>query len=124
MSRKSSSGRRKVSGALKQVNMQMQKDAARGVISMSTISSMTKNMHITNANAVYEMLDRNYPILEGYRYTDLGIGGYNYYKRNNNGSWGRVNSWHEPYPEYLTSESAKRGFVKLQIYGHAGKVER
>ena len=109
--------------SLRRVDRQMKQDAARGVISMSAISRLTKNLSSSDANAVYEMLDKNYPMLEGYRYTDLGIGGYNYYKRNESGTWYRVNSWHEPYLEALTSEAAKRGFVKLQIYGHAGKVE-
>ena len=123
MARKGSSGRRKVSGALGQIDSIMKADASRGVISMSVISNITKNMPIRDANAVFETFDKNYPMLEGYRYTDLGIGGYNYYKRNSKGSWIRVNNWHEPYPKYLTSESAKRGFVNLQIYGAAGKVE-
>ena len=122
MSRKSNSGVGR--SALKQVSRQMKQDAARGVISISAITSKTKKMHTRDSNAVYELLDKHYPMIKGYRFEDLGIGGYNYFKRRENGSWYRVNSWHQPYPDSLTTASAKRGFVKLQIYGDAGKVER
>ena len=63
-------------------------------------------------------------MLGGYRYTDLGIGGYNYYRQTGQGEWMRVNNWHEPYLDYISTEAAKLGFVKVQIYGAAGEVKR
>lgn len=117
---KGNSGIKKNGSVLKQVEQRMRIDSKRGVISLN----ITKGLKRESANAVYELLDKNYPMLEGYRFEDLGIGGYNYYRRNSEGAWSRVNGWHELYPETLTTESAKRGFVKLQIYGDAGKVER
>ena len=105
-------------GALKRADTKMKADSKRGVISMSIRDGIPSK----DANALYELLDKNYPYLSNYKWEDLGIGGYAFYTKTASG-W-QYDGWHTPFPENVRSDSAKRGFIKLQMYDREGRIER
>ena len=95
--------------------------AAQGVISMKFADGTTRE----NESALYELVDKNYKFLDGYRYKDSGNSenphiSYRLYQRLPNGRESREDIF--PYPKSITTESARRGFLKLQIYNREGRL--
>ena len=101
---------------LNRTDAKMKADAQRGVISMSIREGFT----VKDANTLYELIDKNYDYLPQYKWDDLGVGGYWLWSRKGEG-WTR--GWHMPFPDNVKTASAKRGFIKLQMYDRAGRVE-